>query len=179
MQLRQPLGQLGHDRVPGRDGDGVTHQPDAPRLAREPGHDAERPAEDRGVRARGPGLWRRHTDPVRDLEDCVLLQARVALGHAGGGGGAQHEPMRAGPRAAIDRDIERQVLLDGTAAQPLQPGDRHLIGGERRREPGRQRCTAGLAQGHAKKPRPSAASSRATTIRWTSEAPSTSRAWRA
>ena len=72
--------------------------------------------------------------------------------------------------------------------EPLAVQDARVRRADRGRQPGLEpgRDVGGKGgghlrpgHGHAKNPPTSRSSSRATTIRWTSDAPSTSRAWRA
>ena len=156
----------------------VAHEHATACLARHAAHQVEQLADDRLVFAQRHRLRRGDPGVERRLENPILLLPAPAHRYPRGRVRAQHQLVPAVERAASAGDVERPILLDGAAAE-----QREMLNGDRGGtrfggEPARQRIAPG-AQGHAKKSPPCSSRLRATTIRCTSEAPSTSRAWRA
>ncbi len=94
-------------------------------------------------------------------------------------GASRRRTRDCGPdeRAAADGGVEAPVLLDGAAGERGEGCDLDGLGAESGGQPGGERRAHQASQRQKSSPR--SASSRASTMRWTSEAPSTSRAWRA
>ncbi len=137
-------------------------------------HDEEGRAEHGGVLAQEQRFGHRHAGREGGAQQRVFLRAPVADGERRRIVRPQH------PGAPAD-DIQRPVLLDGAARQ-----QRRAFDGQRRIAGRRRAASVASAAPHPcpawpqrKKPSPSARRMFASTMRCTSDAPSTSRAWRA
>ena len=154
---------------------GIAHETKPARLARSPRHQVERTADHFRVGTANPRLGNRDAGPVRHLQDCELLERSQLTGKTDW---ADVRKTRAWvpPRGPPSSPPRQRILLDCAAGQSLETVDLDSVRPERCRKPGGQSLRAQL---HRKKAASSFNSSWATTMRCTSEAPSTSRAWRA
>ena len=147
----------------------------AERYARHAAHQIEGGADDCRIVGLPERFRDRHAGGAGEPQKRELVGDRLAQRDRGFRLGSQDKRVAAGMGAARDLDIERAVFLDRAAGQPLLAGygDRvraGLVADERGQA---------LAHGQLQKSTPSSSRKRDSTILWTSDAPSTSRAWRA
>ena len=153
----------------------LPHDPVAERFPGDPAHQVERGPDDVGV-VRPPERFRhRHADRPGELQIGELMGDRLAQRDRGFRLGPQHQREPAGEGAARNFDVESPVFLNCAAGQARLVGDGDRIGA--RSFP--DECREGVAHRQLQKSTPSSSRKRDSTILCTSDAPSTSRAWRA
>ena len=153
----------------------LADDPVAERYAGHAAHQIERGADDARIVGLPERFRDRHAGGAGAPQKGELVGDRPAQRDRGFRLGAQHQRVAAGMRAAGDLDIERAVFLDRAAGQPLLAG----YGGRIRAGLLADERGQALAHGQLQKSTPSSSRKRDSTILWTSDAPSTSRAWRA
>ncbi len=188
VQPRELLAELLDQRLSNLVEARIAHQPVRRCFARQSSHDVEIAPDGRAVGA-NPQRFRHFESRLPgDLEHRELFGTRAAGGNRGRCIGAQHERVATGHDAAAEAHVEGVVLLHGAAAQTIERNDLEGIAvahfGEKLPEPvaqlfaGRDFAVAAV-QPHDQNSVPSSIRLRDSTILCTSEAPSTSRAWRA
>jgi hypothetical protein len=145
------------------------------------GEHEEGPAEHGRLGAEGQRLGHGDAGGARGLQQPELGGAAVAERQLRGRVEAQDQRRDAGMGAAVHREADQPVLLDGAAGERRRLGDVERLGLERGGQPaGEGGAAVGVHQTPQRQsPSPRSAKLCASTMRWTSDAPSTSRACRA